>query len=179
MTVQDTGQLARPYAIAAFQQARDEGELSAWAAMLAGLGTIVRDPLMGGLIANPRVRWDQLAKLILDVAGEHVSRTGANLVRLLAEKRRLALLPELARLFNEERSKYEGRSKVTVISAFDLDREERHRIAEAVGKRLGLAVDLAVEIDRDLIGGVVIRAGDLVIDASLRGRLRQLGQALM
>jgi F-type H+-transporting ATPase subunit delta len=176
--MQDTGELARPYAIAAFERARDAGELAAWADMLQSLETIVRDPLMAGLIANPRVKRDRLADLVVDVAGKRLTRPGQNLVRLLAENGRLGLAPDVARIFDEERSRHEGRSEVTVISAFELDEGEKRRIAEAMGKRLGTSVDLAVEVDRDLIGGVVIRAGDLVIDASLRGRLRQLSQAL-
>ena len=174
----DTGELARPYAIAAFQQAQEEGKLSEWSDMLETLTLITKDPTMAGLIVNPKVSKEELVGLILDVAGERLSGTAQNLVRVLGEYSRLGLISQIERIFNEERSRHEGRSEVTVISAFELSAEQEQSISNAMSKRLGTEVSLSVEIDKDLIGGVLIRAGDLIIDASLRGRLTQLGQTL-
>ena len=174
----DTGELARPYAIAAFQQAQEESKLSEWGEMLETLTLIVRDPTMAGLIVNPKANKEQLVDLILDVAGERLSDTGQNMVRVLGEYGRLGLTPHIERIFNEERSRQEGRSEVTVISAFELSADQQQNISGVMSKRLGTEVTLTVEIDKYLIGGVVIRAGDLMIDASLRGRLTQLGQTL-
>ena len=174
----DTGELARPYAMAAFQQAKEEGRLSEWSDMLETLTLITKDPTMGGLIVNPKVNKEQLVALIIDVAGERLSSTGQNLVRVLAEYGRLGLVADIERIFNEERSRQEGRSEVTVISAFELSPEQEQKISNAMRERLGTEVSLSVEIDNALIGGVMIRAGDLLIDASLRGRLTQLGQTL-
>ena len=174
----DTGELARPYAIAAFQQAIEEGELEQWGDMLQTLALIGKDPTMAGLIVNPKVNTEELVGLILDVAGERLSEGGRNLVKILGEYGRLGLMSQIERLFNEERSRQEGRSEVTVISAFELNAEQEQVISNAMRKRLGTEVTLTIEIDADLIGGVLIRAGDLMIDASLRGRLTQLGQTL-
>ena len=174
----DTGELARPYAMAAFQQAKEEGRLSEWSDMLETLTLITKDPTMGGLIVNPKVNKEQLVALIIDVAGERLSSTGQNLVRVLGEYGRLGLVADIQRVFNEERSRQEGRSEVTVISAFELSPEQEQKISNAMRERLGTEVSLSVEIDKALIGGVMIRAGDLLIDASLRGRLTQLGQTL-
>ena len=174
----DSSELARPYAIAAFQQSQEEGKIAEWADMLETLTLIVKDPTMGGLIVNPKVNKEQLVALILDVAGDRLSRTGQNLVRVLGEYGRLGLVGDIERIFNEERSRHEGLSEVTVISAFELSAEQQQNISSAMRKRLGTEVNLSVEIDKELIGGVVIRAGDLLIDASLRGRLTQLGQTL-
>ena len=146
--------------------------------MLETLTLITRDPTMGGLIVNPRVDKEQLVALILDVAGERLSSTGQNLVRVLAEYGRLGLAGDIERIFNEERSRQEGRSEVTVISAFELSPEQEQKLSNTMRERLGTEVSLSVEIDKELIGGVMIRAGDLMIDASLRGRLTQLGQTL-
>ena len=176
--MQDTAELVRPYAIAAFQQAEQEGKLGEWADMLGLLETIVNDPTAKGLVSNPKVANDQLVGLILDVAGDRFSSSVGNLVKLLAENGRLGLVPELVRSFNEERARSEGRSDVSVLTAYELDDEQKRTISEAMSKRLGADVNLSVEIDSSLIGGVVIRAGDLVIDASLRGRLKQLAQSL-
>lgn len=177
--MQDTGELVRPYAIAAFQQAQQEGKLSEWSDMLALFETIVRDSVMAGLIVNPRAGNQQVTSLILDVGGDQFSESMQNLIRLLAENGKLALAPQLAETFNAERARQEGRSDVSVSSAFELSAEQERDIAEAMKKRLGTDVTLSVHIDKELIGGVVIRAGDLVIDASLRGRLKQLSQTLV
>lgn len=171
--------IARPYALAAFKQAKDEDNLSEWSEMIETLALIVSDPLMKGLIANPMVKRDQLAELIIDVGGQSLSGTGKNFVRVLAEKGRLKLVPEVRTIFEEERAESEGRSRVEVTSAFELDENQKDKISSAMSKRLGTEVDISVTVDNALIGGVVVRAGDLVIDASLRGRMSRLASALL
>jgi F-type H+-transporting ATPase subunit delta len=171
--------IARPYALAAFKQAMEEGNLGKWSEMIETLALIVSDPLMKGLIANPMVKRDQLADLIVDVGGQSLSETGKNFVRVLAEKGRLKLVPEVRTIFEEERADFEGRSRVEVTSAFELDEDQKNKISSAMSKRLGTQVDVSVTVDNALIGGVVIRAGDLVIDASLRGRMSRLANVLL
>ncbi len=171
--------IARPYALAAFKQAKEEKKLGEWSEMIETLALIVSDPLMKGLIANPGVKRDQLAEFIIDVAGKALSDTGKNFVRVLAEKNRLKYLPEARRIFEEERADSEGRSRVEVTSAFELNDAQKKKITSAMSKRLGTEVDLSVNVDDKLIGGVVIRAGDLVIDASLRGRMSRLANTLL
>lgn len=175
----ETSTIARPYALAAFMQAKAEGKLAEWSEMIALLVTVVGDPLMKGLISSPKVNSEQLAELIIDVGGDALSETGRNFVRVLAENRRLPYVAEINRIFEDERANSEGRSQVEVTSAFELDDSQRQRIADAMSKRLGTEVDLTVRIDGSLIGGVVIRAGDLVIDASLRGRMNGLANVLL
>ena len=177
--MQDTGELVRPYAIAAFQQAEQEGNLAEWSEMLTLLDTVVSDSVMSGLIVNPKADRQQVVELVLDVGGDRFSDSVKNLIRLLAENGKLSLSAELLETFNDERAQREGRSDVSVASAFELTAEQQQTIAEAMKKRLGTEVSLSVSVDKDLIGGVVIRAGDLVIDASLRGRLQQLSQSLV
>lgn len=172
--MENTGELARPYAIAAFKQAQEESKLPQWSDMLALLVTIVRDPTMMGLMANPKVSRPQLAKLIIDVGGDVFSDTGKNFVRVLAEYGRLGLAPDIEKIFNKERSRLEGRSQVSVTSAYELSEDQIKNIVNVMSKRLGTEVNVSVGVDNSLIGGIVIRAGDLVIDASLRGRLGKL-----
>ncbi len=176
--MQDESALARPYGLAAFKQAQEEGKIGEWSDMLRLLVLIMRDPTMTGLIANPNVDDEQLAALIIDVAGDGLSKTGQNLVRVLAENERLGEIAGIAAVFESERDRVEGRSHVQVTSAFALTDEQQKRIGESMSKRLGAEVDVSVTVDEALIGGVIIRAGDTVIDASLRGRLNQLGQSL-
>ena len=174
----ETGELARPYAVAAFKQADEEGKLGEWAEMLELLAAVARDATMSGLIANPRVDRAQLVELFIEVCGDRLSDTGRNFVRVVGEYGRFVLLPDIFGRFAEERAAREGRNHVHVASAFDLSKSQRKTIVEAMEKRLGTKVTLDCEVDDSLIGGVVIRAGDLVIDASLRGRLEQLAQTL-
>ncbi len=170
--------LARPYAQAVFKLAQEKDQLEQWSEMLELLTAVESDATMKGIIADPRVEADKLAELVIGIAGEILNAEGQNFVRVLTEGDRLGLLPEIWTLYEEERAAAEQRSRVEVISAYALNPNFTSMISEAMGKRLGRAVDLETRIDRSLIGGVVIRAGDLVIDASLRGRLQGLAAAL-
>ena len=174
----ETGELARPYAVAAFKQADEEGRLGEWAEMLELLAAVARDATMSGLIANPRVDRVRLVELFIDVCGDRLSDTGRNFVKVVGQYDRFALLPDISKRFAEERAAREGRNQVHVTSAFELSKPQRKTIVKAMEARLGTKVTLDCEVDDSLIGGVVIRAGDLVIDASLRGRLAQLAQTL-
>ena len=166
--------LARPYAMAVFAQAQQEKDFAGWSDMLEFLGMAVRDPTMAGIIADPRVEQSRLATLLLDVAEGRLSKTGQNFLRVLIGNRRLALVPEIRELYETERENLEGRSCVEVHTAFELDERYQRVIRDAVAKRTGRDVDFDITVDNALIGGVVIKVGDTVIDASLRGRLEQL-----
>lgn len=176
--MQDLSKIARPYASAAFQQASEEGLTAEWAEMLDLLVMVVSDPLTAGLLSNPKVDREQLVKLILDVCGERLSETGRNFVRVLAQYRRLGALRAIAAQYHEERSKAERQTDVEVISAYDLSESDRNEIIVAMTKRLGNKVDVKLTVDQSLIGGVVIRAGDTVIDGSMRGQLTQLARRI-
>jgi len=169
---------ARPYAIAAFRQAQEEGDTGRWSAMLSLLGAVTADPAMRGLIANPKVKRSELASLIIDVCGDGLTESGRNFVRVLAENRRLGIVGDIAAAYEAERANAEKRNEVVVVSARELSAEQENTLTAAMTKRLGTRVDLSVQVDPALIGGVVIRSGDTVIDASVRGRLTQLRQAL-
>ena len=175
----DTSTASRPYAIAAFKQAREENQVSEWAEMLTLLEQVVNDATMKGAIANPRVNREQLAALIADICGDALSDTGKNFIRLLAEYGRLHSVADIRTIFEQQRAELEGRSRVHVRSAYELDDTQRQTIQQSMSRRLGGEVDLTVEVDESLIGGMVIRAGDTVIDGTLRGRLTQLGQTLL
>lgn len=176
--MEESGTVARPYALAAFEQAQHDGQVAEWGGMLETLEVIAADPTVKGLIANPKVDSNAVTALILDVAGDRLTTQGRNFLRLLGQNGRLGLVADIRRIFEQEREALEGRGRVEVRSAYPLTPEEEGRIGDAMSKRLGVSVSLSVGVDPDLIGGVVLRAGDLVIDASLRGRLGQLRQAL-
>jgi len=116
--------------------------------------------------------------MIETVIGDELDDEGRNLLRLLAENDRLAVIPDIQQIYEGLRAEAEGEIEATVTSAFELGDEQRDRIAEALGKRLNRKVRIVSTVDKELIGGAIIRAGDLVIDGSLRGRVEKMGRAV-
>jgi len=174
----DKSTIARPYAKAAFEEARDRGRLGPWSEALRTAAAVVSDPRVEALLGNPRVTPEELATLVIEIAGPQLDEEGRNFVRTLADNRRLPLLPEIATLFDELKSEAEGVVDVTVTSAAPLDDSQRGKLAAALERRLGRSVRLQCATDPALIGGAVLRAGDLVIDGSLRGRLERISYEL-
>jgi len=166
--------IARPYANAAFDQAIEEGKLSDWSVMLNLLNVIVSDENMHGVINNPKLTSEQLTQFIVDICGDKLSKTGKNFVSALVDAERISLAAEIFNLFEQKRAAAEGISEVDVVSAYALDDAQVSAISESISKRLGKKVDINTDEDKELIGGVIIRAGDSVVDASLRGRLKEL-----
>jgi F-type H+-transporting ATPase subunit delta len=170
--------LARPYAEAAFALAREHGQLAGWSKMLQLLAALVSDERIARLVADPRVSSARLLGLLLDIAGDKLDRDGKNFVRVLVENERLVLLPTVAAEFEQLRSAAEGVVEVEAISAFPLSESQLREISQGLKKRLGRELRITARVDPTLIGGVVVRAGDLVIDGSARGRLRDLATQL-
>jgi F-type H+-transporting ATPase subunit delta len=170
--------LARPYANAAFELARDQGEFDKWSQMLAFMAAVVHDSTMRAVLDSPRLDEEQAAQLLISVCEERIDDQGRNFIRLLAENRRLSLLSEIAALYESLRREAEGKIDAEVISAQDIDESQLGAIARALKKRLGREVHLSARTDQSLLGGAIIRAGDLVIDGSIRGRLEQLSTVL-
>ncbi len=140
---------------------------------------VVADPQMQRVIRDPRVSEDELFELVTAVLGASVSEKGRNFVRLLIDAERLQLAPEIATLFGRLRADVEGVADCEIVSAYELDASETQRLTEAVKARLGSAVEVETSVDKDLIGGVVVRIGDTVIDLSVRGRLDSLASGLV
>ena len=179
MAMDDSITLVRPYAQAAYRQAAREDAVDAWSDAMELLAAVTGDSALARLLADPRVPAGRVTELVLDVCGEELSATMANFVRVLGEGRRLGLGPGIARLFEVERSRRAGRSAVEIVSAYALEPGHVTILAEAIGRRLGREITLETAVDESLIGGVVIRVGDSVIDASLAGRLRELAHDLV
>ena len=170
--------IARPYARAAFEEAQQGGQLGAWSDSLRTAAIVVRDPRVETLLGNPHVTAERLAQLIAGIAAPGLGEHGSNFVRTLAANRRLAFLPEISELFDTFKDAAEGVADVTVTSAAALSPEQQQRIAAALEQRLRRKVRLHCETDPQLIGGAVLRAGDLVIDGSLRTRLQRIAYQL-
>jgi F-type H+-transporting ATPase subunit delta len=176
--VADKTTIARPYAKAAFEEAKAGNHLGAWSETLRTAAVVVQDPRVERLLGNPAVSNDELVKLVTDLAGPKLDGQGRNFVQTLADNRRLAYLPEIASLFDEFKDEAEGIIDVTVTSAAPLDNGQREALAAALQRRLKRQIRLHCETDPSLLGGAVLRAGDLVIDGSLRTRLDRIAYEL-
>ena len=174
----DKSTIARPYAKAAFEEARDRKRLGPWSQALRTAAAVIRDARVESLLGNPRVTPEELAALVIEIAGPELDEEGRNFVRTLADNRRLALLPEISALFDELKSEAEGIIEVTVTSAAPLEEAQRRQLAAALERRLGRQVRMQCATDPALIGGAVLRAGDWVLDGSLRGKLERIAYEL-
>ena len=178
MAMADKATVSRPYAKAAFEEARTQGRLAEWSQGLGAAADVVRDSRVEELLDNPEVAPRDLAQLILDIAGKQLGDRGRNFIFTLAENHRLALLPEIDVLFDELKDEAEGVADVVITSAAPLDEAHRSKLAAALERRLKRRVRLHCEVDSGLLGGAVLRSGDLVIDGSLRSKLERMAYEL-
>jgi F-type H+-transporting ATPase subunit delta len=174
---------ARPYARAAFANARAASQRLEWSTFLGRAAESVQHPQVMPLIGNPRVPLAELVDFLLELAtaGGTLAPQAAqqrNFLQLLADNRRLKLLPEIAAQFEVLRSEAERIADVDVISAQQLTGEQSSRLQAVLERRLGLAVRLHPQVDQSLVGGAIVRYGDFVVDGSLRGRIERLGAAM-
>jgi len=176
--VADRATIARPYARAAFAHAREEKALAAWSKLLGAGAAAVTDPRVDRLLGHPHVTAEQLVALLHGLSKKAAGEEGENFLRTLAENDRLGLLPEIAQQFEAMRAEAEGIVDVEIVAAREIAAPQKKRLTQALERRLGREVRMQVRIDESLIGGAIVRAGDLVIDGSLKGRLARLGSTL-
>lgn len=183
----DNNTIARPYAQAAFELAGANGSLDAWSEALSLASDLMADGRVTKFLAHPKLSDGErllfLNGLFRAAGGEKSilsggDRRGTNFLKLLLEYERVAVLPEISGHFDALKAAIENTVDVTVTSATTLNDAQKQAIAAALKKRLGREVRLGTELDENLIGGAVIRAGDVVIDGSLRSRLKGLSNAL-
>jgi F-type H+-transporting ATPase subunit delta len=169
---------ARPYAKAIFAIARKGNTLANTAAGLRLAAEVVADPRVAPLLGSPHVTSAQLADLVIGIAGSSLDENGRNFINLLAQNRRLGFLPEIAALFEQMKAEVENAVDVEVTAAVPLTPDQESRYAAALQKKLGRSVRLHTKVDGSLLGGAVLKAGDLVIDGSIKGRLERMATEL-
>ncbi|WP_133499274.1 F0F1 ATP synthase subunit delta [Cognatilysobacter terrigena] len=167
--------LARPYARAAFNAARDEGRVTAWSQALAFAARVAADPQAQAVLKHPQLTSQQATRLL---AIEGSDASVQRFLTMLADNRRLELLPEITGLFEQLRAEAERVVKARVTSASQLSDAELAAIRDGLKRRFGREVELESAVDASLIGGAVIDAGDVVIDGSVKGKLERLQSAL-
>lgn len=170
--------IARPYAIAAFEYALQKNTLPAWEGMLRSAALLVEQKAIVTLLSSPEVSRKKIADLFCDILSTVLDTERQNFICLLAENNRLPVLPDIANLFANYRAEQEKKMTVQVVSAITLDETYKHKLAARLTKRLQRQVSLQCAIDPTLLGGVLVRAGDRVIDGSVRGKLNRLYESL-
>ena len=168
--------LARPYARAAFLSACEQASMGRWAEALLRAAWVAEHDPVPSLLDNPRLSRDQVLSIFVAAGGEAFEPAFVNFLKVLAQYRRLALLPEIYAQFEALRREAEARLHVRVTSAQPISEVEKDHLAERLRQRYGREIDLEVEVDGTLIGGAVIRAQDQVIDGSVRGQLERLAR---
>jgi len=171
--------VARPYALAAFELAKEKDELAKWSEMLQFAAMVAVDETMQQYIGNPKVSRDALGKLFLGICEGQMTDMGSNFIKVLIDNHRLDVLPEIAMLYEQHRAEAERTVDAEVISAFPLSEAQQNLLAEKLKQRLGRSVNLIAKVDPNLLGGAIVRAGDLVIDGSVNGQVDKLANALM
>jgi F-type H+-transporting ATPase subunit delta len=170
--------LARPYAKAAFEHARVAGELAQWQDALEQLAAVTRDHKVSVMLKSPSQTAQQRAENLAALIGDSLPASVVNLLMIMADNGRLSLLPEVAALFEQFKQAVESTVTVVVTSAYPLSDDETRVLSETMTSKLDRSVTLTSETDPSLLGGAIIRADDLVIDGSVRGRLDKLAGAL-
>jgi F-type H+-transporting ATPase subunit delta len=170
--------VARPYAKAAFAYAKDQGKLDAWSGWLGTARSTVLSEEFGAYERSPGTTTRQLVELVAGVCGDALDSNARGFLDLLAENDRLGYLPEIAERFEELKAEDQNVADVEVTSAVELTDAQRERLASALRTRLRRDVRLHCTVDPSLIGGAVVRSGDMLIDGSLLQKLERLGTEL-
>lgn len=170
--------LARPYAKAAFEQAKSEKDLSSWSKALALVAMVSVESKVKVLFSSPNLTSEEKSAAFIGFCKEELSETQQNFLRILSENNRLDLLVQVYELFELYKSNQEKSVDVEIHSAFEVSSEIEEKLAKSLSKKLDRVVSLKTTIDKSLIGGALIRAGDTVIDGSVRGRLASLAESL-
>lgn len=170
--------LARPYANAAFSYAAEQNALGDWLRQLQLAASVAGTDKIKSVIASPALTSEQQANTLIALCGDDLSEKVRNFVRALASNKRLPLLPEIAELFERLKTQRENSVNVEIATAFPLDNAASERLAQALSGKLQREVTINTVVDKSLLGGVLVRSGDIVIDGSVRGRLEKLAKAM-
>ncbi|MDH5299751.1 MAG: F0F1 ATP synthase subunit delta [Gammaproteobacteria bacterium] len=170
--------IARPYAKAVYDLAHESKSLKDWSDSLQFAAAVVSDAQMAALISNPKVAPEKTVELLLSVCQGKLTAGATNLVKVLADNDRLELLPEISVLFEELKAQAERTVHAVLTAAVAVDKAQQDKFIAALKKRLGCEVSLECKLDPSVVGGAIIRAGDLVIDGSVSGQLDRLASVM-
>jgi F-type H+-transporting ATPase subunit delta len=170
--------LARPYAAAVFKRASESGNAEQWSQMLDFIAIVVKDNAIAIIIENPKVSQERLIQLLLDICQGQLNQEGENFLKLLVQNDRLTLAPQISSLYEAHKAHAEGYVDVDVKTAYAFTKEEQKKFTTTLEKTLAKKVRISVSVDKSLIGGFLAKAGDRVIDGSIKGRLQHMQKTL-
>lgn len=170
--------IARPYAVAAYDLAKKQKDLAGWSEMLTLMRNVASDSDMQNFISDPKVQRSQLAEVFLSVCGKALNEQGQNLVNLLVEYGRLAILPAISDAFEALKAKDEGVLEAEIISAAELSKQDTQSITKKLEAKFDKKIVVKNNVDPELLGGVKIIVGDTVIDTSVKSQLQNLAYTL-
>lgn len=170
--------LARPYAAAVFKRASESGSAEQWSQMLGLIAAVVKDNGIATIIENPKVSQERLIQLLLDICQGQLNQEGENFLKLLVQNDRLTLAPQISSLYETHKADAEGYVDVDVTTAYAFTKDEQKKFTSALEKTLAKKVRINVSVDKALIGGFLAKAGDRVIDGSIKGRLQHMQKTL-
>ncbi len=178
----DNVTIARPYAKAIFDHASENKQLAPWSVTLENLAQVILDPRASRFISNPECAADlqeQLLLAVLSKSSHQVDKDSIEkLIRLLITNKRLSVLPDIFSQFELLRAEREKTLTVDVTSFSELNEIQEQQLVQSLSQRLQRQVKLNIQLDKSLLGGAIIHAGDLVIDGSVRGKLNKLSATL-
>jgi len=174
----DNTTTARPYAKAVYDLASENSAIESWGDALANLAAVVIDSQVASLLDDPSTGKADKGEILIQIMGDKLTDKQQNMVRLMAENGRLKLMPDVAEQFEVARAKAENVVEAQVISAFELTPEQTSEITNTLKNKLGCDITLSTSVDETLIGGVIIKAGDTIIDASMKSQLDSLALSL-
>lgn len=170
--------VARPYAEAVYKLAVNNQGLSEWSKMLQLAAAIAEDDGVKRLIGNPVISAKQLGEIFLDIGKNKFNSGARNLIMLLADNKRILVLPQISQLFEQLKAQHEGVLEAKIVSAFAMEGRQLKKLIEDLERKFKRKIEAQVSIDSELIGGVKVEIGDEILDASIRGKLEAMAVAL-
>lgn len=170
--------VARPYAEAVYKLAVNNQDLSEWSKMLQLAAEIAEDDGVKRLIGNPVISAKQLGEIFLEIGKNKFNSGARNLIMLLADNKRILVLPQISQLFEQLKAQHEGVLEAKIVSAFAMEGRQLKKLIEDLERKFKRKIEAQVRIDSELIGGVKVEIGDEILDASIRGKLEAMAVAL-
>jgi F-type H+-transporting ATPase subunit delta len=170
--------LARPYAQAAFEYAKEHQQLPQWSEMLRTNAAHVQNPSLAAMLHNPHYSAEICGEAILALSQSALDQAGENFIKILAQAKRLFVLPDIYQLFEQLRTGIEKTLQVQVKSAVALTETQAIKLKTSLTKKFKQPVALTYNIDPSILGGFIASAGDRVVDSSIRGQLEKLKETL-
>ena len=170
--------IARPYAKASFEHASETNSLGGWSNVLSVLAEATKERKVMNLLSSPTITLERKVSELTDICGDLLNDAMVRFLTVLAENKRLLLVPQINTLFDEYKARQEKSTNVEVITAFPLEKKITQQLVDRLSANLDSTVNITVNLDKTLIGGMVIRIGDSIIDGSVRGRLAKLVESI-